>query len=67
MIAAQILLEKYKILFNNPNLSITDLKAIQKAEMCYKYFFYTSQKNNKDFLNDEIFLNFVKLNAVNIH
>lgn len=67
LIAAQILLEKYKILFNNPNLSITDLKAIQKAEMCYKYFFYTSQKNNKDFLNDEIFLNFVKLNAVNIH
>lgn len=66
LIAAQILLEKYKILFNNSNLSITDLKAIQKAEMCYNYFFYTSQKNANDFFNDKIFLNFVKLNAVNI-
>lgn len=65
-IVAQILLEKYKKLFNNPNLSITDLKAIQKAEMYCDYFFNTSQKPPNDFLNDEILLNFVKLHAINI-
>ncbi len=30
-------------------------------------FFYTSQKAPDDFFNDEIFLNFIKLHAVNIN
>ncbi len=65
-IASQIILEKYKKLMGNEKLSITDLKAIQKAQMCYNYFLNTSQDSSHDFLNDEIFLNFVKLYAVNI-
>jgi putative transposase len=65
-ITAQIILEKYKKILNNPNLSITDLKAIQNAEMCHQYFLNTSIQNPQDFFNDEIFLNFVKLYAVNI-
>ena len=66
-LVAQILLEKYKKLFSNEKLSITDLKAIKKAEMCYDYFLNSSENSTQDFLNDEIFLNFVKLHAVNIH
>jgi hypothetical protein len=50
----------------NEKLSVTDLKAIQKAQMCYNYFLNTSQDSAHDFLNDKIFLNFVKLHAVNI-
>lgn len=65
-LVSQILLEKYKKLLGNEKLSITDLKAIKKAEMCYNYFLNTSQDSSHDFLNDEIFLNFVKLQAVNI-
>jgi putative transposase len=65
-LVAQILLEKYKKLLGNEKLSITDLKAIKKAEMCYNYFLNTSEKNPNDFLNDKIFLNFVKLHAINI-
>ncbi len=65
-IVSQIILEKYKKLFKNEKISITDLKAIQKAQMCYNYFLNTSQDSSYDFLNDEIFLNFVKLHAVNI-
>jgi putative transposase len=65
-LVAQILLEKYKKLLGNEKLSITDLKAIKKAEMCYHYFLNTSEKHPDEFLNDEIFLNFVKLQAVNI-
>jgi putative transposase len=65
-LVAQILLEKYKKLLGNEKLSITDLKAIKKAEMCYNYFLNTSEKTPNDFLNDKIFLNFVKLHAINI-
>ncbi len=65
-IVSQIILEKYKKLFKNENLSITDLKTIQKAQMYYQYFLNTSQNASDDFLNDEIFLSFVKILAVNI-
>ncbi len=65
-IASQVLLEKYKKLMGNEKISITNLKAIQKAQMCYNYFLNTSQKSSHDFLNDKIFLNSVKLHAVNI-
>lgn len=65
-IVAQIILEKYKKLLGNEKLSITDLKAIEKAQMCYHYFLNTSQDSSHDFFNDEIFLSFVKLHAVNI-
>jgi putative transposase len=65
-LVAQILLEKYKKLLGNEKLSITDLKAIKKAEMCYHYFLNSSEKHPDEFLNNEIFLNFVKLHAINI-
>lgn len=65
-LVAQIVLEKYKKLLGNENLSITDLKAIKKTEMYYHYFLNNSQHIAYDFLNDKIFLDFVKLHAVNI-
>jgi putative transposase len=65
-LASQILLEKCKQQLNNPNLSTTALKAIQKAQMCYEYFLNTSPDSTYNFFNDEIFLNFVKLYAVSI-
>jgi putative transposase len=63
---SQIVLEKYKKLFNNEKISILDLKAIKKAEMYYNYFLNTSEDSSHDFFNDQIFLDFVKLHAVNI-
>jgi hypothetical protein len=63
---SQIVLEKYKKLFNNEKISILDLKAIKKAEMYYNYFLNTSEDSSHDFFNDQIFLDFVKLHAINI-
>ncbi len=65
-IVSQILLEKYKKLLNQQHLSITDLKAIEKAQMYYHYFLNSSENSSENFFNDEIFLNFVKILAVNI-
>jgi hypothetical protein len=61
-----VLLEKYKNHFSNDKLSIDDLKALTRAKMCYEYFLNCSQSSSDDYLNDEIFLNFVKLYAINI-
>lgn len=63
---SQILLEKYKKTLNKENLSITDLKAILKAKMYYAYFLNTSENSPDDFLNEDNFLNFVKLEAINL-
>ncbi len=65
-LVSQILLEKYKKTLNKENLSITDLKAILKGKMCHFYFLNTSENSPDDFLNEENFLDFVKLEAVNL-
>jgi hypothetical protein len=65
LIVSQIVLEKYKKILSKLNISITDLKAIQNAQMCYQYFLNTSKDSPDDLFNDEIFLSFTKLYAIN--
>ena len=65
-VIGKLVLEKYKIKLNCPNMGIIDLKTVFRTQKCAEILLNNIKFDPDEFLNSPQFLKIVKFEAIHI-